>query len=51
MSQSKHGHDSYESTRQINYDRCRREGIPPESARKIADEAARRSHDNLDRKG
>ena len=39
MSQG-HKHDSYESTRQINYDRCRREGIPADTARKVADEAA-----------
>jgi hypothetical protein len=51
VSERGHPHDSYESTRKINYDRCRREGIPPDAARKIADEAARRSHDQLDKKG
>ena len=48
MSQG-HKHDSYESTRQINYDRCRREGIPADTARKIAEDAAKRSHTTLDK--
>lgn len=42
-------HDSAQSTREISYERLRKEGIPRESARKIADEVARRVHDQHSR--
>jgi hypothetical protein len=38
-------------TRERNYERLRQEGVPEGPARQIADEAARRSHDNLNRNG
>lgn len=41
-----HEHQSPESTRRISYDRLRKEGIPKPAAKKIAEEVARRVHDN-----
>ena len=44
-------HDTPADTRERTYDRARKEGVPSENARKIADEVARRVHDISDRRG
>lgn len=42
-------HQSYDQTKARAVDMLRREGIPRERAERIADQAARRTHDTLDR--
>lgn len=41
-----HDHQTPADTRRINYDRLRKEGVPKDNARRIAEEVARRVHEN-----
>lgn len=43
-------HRNAEETERRNYDRLRREGSDPDAARKIAKDAARETHEKLDRR-
>jgi hypothetical protein len=42
-------HETPADTRERTYDRARKDGIPADAARKIADDVARRQHDKWSR--
>lgn len=44
-------HHSTRDTAERTYDRLRRDGTPPDAARKITEEVTRRAHDKLDKNG
>ena len=43
-------HHSTQDTRQRSYDRLRKSGIPRENAKRIAEQATREAHDNLNKR-
>jgi hypothetical protein len=43
-------HRNAQETERRNYDRLRQEGASPEAAREIAKDAARETHEKLDRR-
>lgn len=54
MSEREHNpniHDTPAETRERHYERLRKDGVPREPARHIADEATRRNHDTWNRRG
>lgn len=44
-------HSTYSETVARHYERARQTGLPPDSARKVANEAARRNHEGWNRRG